>query len=363
MGLGEKGKTMLDLIQFQHPERIHALWIVLCLVVFYALMSLRSYRKLDRFMSSEMQLRLVVRPKRRWYIFAVISLFLAALASVFAWMQPQIVRQETTALTKEMANIYVVLDVSKSMLATDVVPNRLDRAKSEILDMLPSFTSHRVGLIVFAGRASIMSPLTMDHGFFRLALDSASPRNAGLGGTNIGEAIQKATKVLADQEGPKAILLISDGEDHGSYPLDAAKEARRAGITIVSVGFGSEQGTTLDVLDRETGQKKRILDSSGQAVISKLDGKTLREIALVTEGVYVPAGTGVLDLEGILKRHIIPLVEAPTQLRTREIKVELFQWAVALSLFFFLAFILQDYPRLARSRKADTKLTDSGAAL
>lgn len=354
---------MLDLIQFQHPERIHALWLALCLVVFYALMSFRSYRKLDRFMSSEMQRRLVVRPKRRWQVFGGICLFLAALASVFASMQPQIVRHEPIASTKEMANIYVVLDVSKSMLATDVVPNRLDRAKSEILDMLPSFASHRVGLIAFAGRSSIMSPLTMDHGFFRLALDSAGPRTVGLGGTNIGDAIQKATKALADQEGPKAILLISDGEDHGSYPLDAAKEARRAGITIVSVGFGSEQGTTLDILDRETGQKKRILDSSGQEVISKLDGKTLRDIALATEGVYVPAGTGVLDLEGILKRHIIPLVEAPSQVRTRELKVELFQWAVAFSLFFFLAFILLDYPRLTRKRIANAEWSDSGSAL
>ena len=326
----------MDSVQFLYPERIHAIWLVLGLVILFAFILIRRRDRLNRFMSPQMQARLLTKTSFARRVVQMICFVLCGLCCIFALMRPQIVTTETLQASKTTANLYVLLDVSKSMLATDVVPSRLERAKSEIRDMLPAFAAHHVGLMAFAGRSSVLSPLTVDQGFFRLVLDNAGPTSVTLGGTNIGDAIRKATKMLAPQEGPKAILLISDGEDHDSYPVDAAKEAKVAGIVIIAVGFGSETGSTIDVLDPVTKQKKRILDSSNKEVISKLDGAMMRDIALQTDGIYVPAGTGVLDLDGIIKKYILPLVEDVNEVRTREVRQELFQWLVALGIFFLI---------------------------
>lgn len=342
----------MNWVQFQHSERAWLFIILAALVVWFVWRIASRGDKLGAFLSKTMQSRLVMRPTLGMQILQLLCLAISGILFILAMMQPQIVRQERVASTKETANIFVALDVSKSMLATDVVPDRLERAKSEIRDMLPSFSMHRVGLLAFAGRTTVLSPLTMDHGFFRLVLDSASPWSVTLGGTNIGEVIRKGTKLLSDQEGPKALVLITDGEDHESYPLEAAEAARQTGVVIIAVGFGSETGTTIDVLDKKTGVKKRVLDANGQEVLSKLDGDLLRQIALKTNGVYVPAGTGVLDLETILAKHILPLVEESAQVKEREVRVELFQWCIGFGLIFFMGFmILEGRTRRVRQNK------------
>lgn len=344
----------MNWIQFQHSERA---WLFLVLVAFLLWMIWRIASRSDKlgaFVSKTMQARLVTRPTVGAQALQVVCLAVSGVLFIMALMQPQIVREERIVSEKDSANIYVALDVSKSMLATDVAPDRLERAKSEIRDMLPSFSSHRVGLLAFAGRTTVLSPLTMDHGFFRLALESASPQSVTLGGTNLGGVITKATKLLSEQEGPKALILITDGEDHDSYPVEAAEAARVAGVVIVAVGFGAEKGTTIDVLDKKTGVKKRVTDSGGREVISRLDGDLLRQIALKTNGVYVPAGTGVLDLEGILQKHILPLVDDSSQVKTREVRVELFQWHVGFGMVFFMGFMLLDI-RTNRKRQSKEK--------
>ncbi len=344
----------MNWIQFQHSERA---WLFLVLVAFLLWMIWRIASRSDKlgaFVSKAMQARLVTRPTVGAQVLQVVCLGVSGALFIMALMQPQIVREERIVSEKDSANIYVALDVSKSMLATDVAPDRLERAKSEIRDMLPSFSSHRVGLLAFAGRTTVLSPLTMDHGFFRLALESASPQSVTLGGTNLGGVIAKATKLLSEQEGPKALILITDGEDHASYPVEAAEAARVAGVVIVAVGFGSEKGTTIDVSDKKTGVKKRVTDADGREVISRLDGDLLRQIALKTNGVYVPAGTGVLDLEGILQKHILPLVDASSQVKSREVRVELFQWHVGFGMVFFMGFMLLDI-RTNRKRQSKEK--------
>lgn len=330
----------MNWIQFEHTGYAVGLLIVILVVLAFIWLLTSNRGHLGAFVSKTMQERLVTRPTMGSRVLQIICLALSGILFVFALMRPQIVQEERVVAAKDSANIFVALDVSKSMLAADVVPNRLERAKSEIRDMLPSFASHRVGLLAFAGRTTVLSPLTMDHGFFRLVLDNASPTSVTLGGTNIGEVIQKGTKLLSEQEGPKAMILITDGEDHDSYPLEAADAARKAGVVIITVGFGSEKGTTIDVVDKKTGVKKRVTDASGADVISKLDGKMLREIAAKTNGVYVPAETGVLDLESIMNKHILPLVSDSEQVHTKVTKIDLFQWFVGFGLLFFLGFML-----------------------
>lgn len=340
-------------IEFGHIERAVWLFAVLVVVLFITWKVGSQRRHLSAFVSATMQPRLVTRPSAANRMMQAGCLFLSGCIFVLALMQPQIVQQERVMAPRETANIFVALDVSKSMLATDVVPNRLERAKSEIRDMLPMLSAHRVGLLAFAGRTTVLSPLTQDHGFFRNVLETASPYSVTLGGTNFSDLITRGTKLLSAQEGPKVLLIISDGEDHESSPLEAAEAARRAGVVIVTVGFGDEKGTVIDVDDKSTGMKKRLTDASGKDVISRLDRKTLNEIALKTGGVFIPAGTSVLELDDIMTSHILPLVDSSQQVNVHETRVELYPWFVGFGMIFFLGFMLLDGRGLNRRKKED----------
>src|SRR5262249_14480030 len=153
------------------------------------------------------------------------------------------------------ADVMIVLDVSKSMLAEDVRPNRLERAKAEISEMARQLPGHRVGLVAFAGRAGLLCPLTPDHGLFNLGLRGGDTSSVSRGGTRIGEALRVATKGFPSGPGAKLVVLITDGEDHDSYPLEAAKTAKGEGVKIIAVGLGSEEGSPITLTDPRTGAK------------------------------------------------------------------------------------------------------------
>ena len=127
------------------------------------------------------------------------------------------------------------------------------------------------------------------------------------------------------------MLLITDGEDHDSYPQDAAAKAAEAGIRIVAIGFGSEDGSDITLTDPETGAQRALVDNDGNVVRSRLDGELLRAIALATDGVYVPAGTAALDLESIVDAHVKPIVRN-TETVSRAVAVERYHWFIAASL-------------------------------
>jgi len=203
--------------------------------------------------------------------------------------------------------------------------------------MVDELGGHRLGLVAFAGRASLLCPLTADYSFFRMVLRSAEPKSVSRGGTQIGSAIRVARDAFGPEPGSKLMLLITDGEDHDSYPMDAAKEAADADVRIVSIGFGSEEGSQITIVDPETGARTKLTDREGRVVTSRVDGKLLREIALATEGAYVPAGVSALDLESIVREHIQPMVRMSAETRERIIPNEQYPWCVLASLVFMFA--------------------------
>jgi Ca-activated chloride channel family protein len=319
-------------LRFADPVWVHALWVVLAFVAGLLWLERRGGSALDRFVSATMQSRLAFRPAAWRRSLRVALIGLAAAALVLALMRPQW-GLRYVATPRVGAEIMVCLDVSKSMLADDVAPSRLERAKAEIADLLPFLDGDRVGLIAFAGRASVLSPLTPDFAFLRLVLDSVDTESVTRGGTRIGEAIRKAVKGFgAPGESSRAILLVSDGEDHDSFPLDAAREAARVGIRIIAIGFGDEAGSEIRIRDPRSGVRRPLLDAEGNPVRSRLDGELLRELALAAEGAYVPAGTGVLDLESIYREHIAGLTRGRLAARGRSVREEGYQWAVLLAL-------------------------------
>ncbi len=316
-------------MDFAAPDWVHLAWPVLAVAIAAAYFELRAGETLAQFMSLPMQTRLAWRQTRARRI-TKLALFALTLAlGVLALMRPQSPTGTEVVSQNVTADIMIVLDVSKSMLAEDAAPNRLARAKAEINELLERVDGQRVGLVAFAGRAAVKSPLTSDYGFFRLMLRDVNVRSVSRGGTRIGDAVRKAIAVFGPDRGtPRIMLLITDGEDHDSYPLEAVQEAVAAGIRIVAIGFGSETGSEVVLTDQETGAQNVLLDSNGNVVRSRLDGDLLREIALAAEGVYVPAGTSAVDLDSIVEAHIRPMVADVSARVVRKNPTEHYRWFV-----------------------------------
>ena len=333
-------------IQFAHPEWAYALWAVGLVALILIVLELRSGRDLDRFLKPGMQDRLVRRLPRSRRFGSLALLILALTAIVIALMRPQW-GIEFIKTPQVGAEIMIALDVSRSMLAEDVAPNRLERAKAEIRDLLPYLDGDQVGLIAFAGRASVLSPLTPDFGFLRLVLDHVRVGSVSRGGTRLEEPIRKATEGFGSTgDLARVLLFFTDGEDHDSFPLDAAQEAAERGIRIVIIGFGDEAGSEMWVTDPISGARTRIVDGNGRPALSRLDGDLLREIALATQGAYVPAGTGVLDLRSIFDAHLRPLMRGEGEAAGHTVQKEGFGWALLFAWLCLLGQGVLSQPRL-----------------
>jgi Ca-activated chloride channel family protein len=323
--------------RFADPQWVHALWGVLGFVALLLWLDRRSGSALGRVVAEALQHRLVKGPSGWRRRLGIALLGLAGACLVVALMRPQWgLRHVPTQ--RVGAEIMVCLDVSRSMLAEDVAPNRLERAKAEIADLLGYFQGDQIGLIAFAGRASVLAPLTPDFSFLRLVLDGVGVHSVTRGGTRLEAPIRQAVEGFGPPgEVSRAILLITDGEDHDSFPLDAAAEAAELGIAIIAIGFGDEDGSEVYVTDPRSGARSLLRDGDGRSVRSRLDGELLRELASATGGAYVPAGTGVLDLESIYERHLARLTRGRLDPRGRAVRDEAYQWAVLLALVFLLA--------------------------
>jgi len=230
--------------------------------------------------------------------------------------------------------IVVALDISRSMLAEDAAPNRLERARiaiGRLLDRLETRGGHRVGLVVFSGVPIVRSPVTSDYGYVREQLRRAGPTDAPRGGTLIGDAVRRSVQLLSrpgDHE--RVILLLTDGEDHDSFPLEAAASAADAGVTIYAIGIGdsSDGGRIPYMVDGE----RRYVMHDGFEVISRLDEEMLTSMGRVTGGGYVPAGTRTIPLDDIYDDAIANRKTASIGTTREKRHVDRFQWAIAMAL-------------------------------
>lgn len=193
-------------------------------------------------------------------------------------------------------DVVVALDASKSMLARDVQPSRLARAKLELTTLLDELKGDRVGVVAFAGDAFIQCPLTGDYAAAKLFLKAVEPAQMPQGGTDVGAALQLSRRLLEDADrGAKerVVVLLSDGEDLGGEAQEAAKALGEAGIQVLAVGVGSEAGEPIPVFDRSGSFAEYQRDPSGQTVMSRLDRASLTAIAEATGGAYFHEAQGV----------------------------------------------------------------------
>jgi len=283
-------------IRLHNIEVLYLLWVLPLLFGLFLYSAGKRKQLLERFLQKGMQPKLTfVNPvRRRWkaaLLFVGFTLLIIGLARP-AWN----LQQKT--LTRKGRDVVFVLDVSKSMLAEDLAPNRLERAKLAINDVIVKLRGDRVGLLVFAGTAAVKCPLTLDYGFFKMMLDTVSTDSISRGGTMIGDAIRVVLDRMLDKQEKKYkdIVLITDGEDHESFPVEAAKEAAEKGVRLFIVGLGDEnEGRRIPLTDASGG--RTFMKYQGREVWSRLDAETLRQMALATPGGrYLNVATGTIDL-------------------------------------------------------------------
>lgn len=272
-----------------NPLWLHAGWLAVVLPVGMLLAASARRRALERFATPERLAELAGRPRRFALLIRAILTVIVALGITITLARPQ---SDPVELQTDQTgrDVIFLLDVSRSMLATDVAPNRLNRAKLWINDLVAELRGDRFALVTFAGSSSVRSPLTTDRAFFRMMLDEAGPDSVTRGGTNIGDAIRKTMElVIPDEPGSAAhqdIILITDGEDQESLPVEAARAAGQRGVRIIALGIGSPDGTRI------------LTEGSDQpAVQTRLDAPALAEIAAATPGgVFFEVGTGTVNL-------------------------------------------------------------------
>jgi Ca-activated chloride channel homolog len=271
------------LLQFQHTSYIWLFTGLLLLLVLYALL-VRWKKKVAKKIGDERLVNLLITnfSSRKFNLKFLLLLF-AFTAGVLAVMN---LRKPGNADNNKRNGIDVALalDISKSMLATDLAPNRLERARQFINKLMDAMPDDRFALVLFAGKAYLQMPMTADHGAARLFVSGADPSIIQQQGTVISDALEKSAGsfITADRKF-KAVILISDGEDHDEGAVSEAKALSKQGVMINTVGIGSTEGSV--IVDPASGESKK--DAAGNTVISKLNEAILKELASVTNGIYV----------------------------------------------------------------------------
>lgn len=223
-------------------------------------------------------------------------------------------------------DIVFVLDSSKSMLATDLRPTRLDRAKLAIIDLVKRLESDRIGLVAFAGNAFLQTPPTLDYSAFRENLDSIGQTSISRGGSDIGRAIREAAKAFPKDNNFKVVILLTDGEDQEQQAINTARKVAKDDIKIYTIGIGTPEGEYLKVRNAK-GTEEFIRDSSGQPVRSQLDERTLQEIAQITGGSYSRLSDQSLNVLYNSVLATLPREERESELQ--EAHIERYQWPLS----------------------------------
>lgn len=312
--------------QFAQPAAALWLWLVLAAVAL-AVVGLRRRRRLLALVAEHALLARLAPNldlSRAWLRAALSALAMVALS--LALMDPRWGMQVEQVQRHGMDAIFVI-DVSRSMLAGDATPSRLDRAKQFALDASEALEGDRVGLVDFAGVAAMRTPLTLNYAAFRQAVQNLEPKGASRGGTMLGEAIRMAANSFpSGDKGSRAIIVLSDGEDMDSRPAEAAQRAfEEQGVRVFTVGIGdSRDGARIPVTGPD-GQKRHLVHE-GQEVWSKMNPDTMRDIAKAGGGAFIPAGTAQLDMAAVYRDSLAGLERVDQEASLVKRQTPRFQW-------------------------------------
>ncbi|MBK9390171.1 MAG: VWA domain-containing protein [Bacteroidetes bacterium] len=328
------------MFRFANPELLYLLLLLPVLVILFILEIYRRKRTIRRIGESKLVNDLLPELSPTRPVIKFITLMLAFSSAIVMLARPQF-GSKIEDVKKQGVEVIIALDVSNSMLAEDIQPNRLTRAKQAISRLVDNLDNDKIGLIVFAGDAYTQIPVTTDYVSAKMFLSSINPDMVPKQGTAIGAAISLGARSFSPGEGKsKAMIIITDGENHEDDPVSAAEEASKAGIIIHTIGIGSGQGVPVPVV---TGGKRDYLkDVDGNTVITRLDEEILKKVALSTNGNYVRANNSNIGLDEIYG-EIRKMKKQELESTMYTEYNDQFQIFAAIALFFLiLEFIIMD---------------------
>ena len=326
-------------MRFEHPEYLYWLLIIPVLVIIYILFRLGQKRRFDRFAHIEMREQLVpsYSSRRSTLKFIIFLLIIACSILALANLQSGSKMEE---VKREGIDLYLAIDVSNSMNAEDIVPSRMERSKQAINKLISEMRGDRLGIIVFADKAFVQLPITTDYSAAKMFLSTINTKLVASQGTAIAEAINLALKSFPDETHSRAIVIISDGEDHeNDAAVKAAQEAAKQGVRIYTIGMGLPDGAPIPEYNQyghQTGYRK---DRNGNTIITRLDEQMLQKIAAAGNGIYVRASNSNVGLSKIYE-DISKLDKTEIDAKVFTDYEDQFQWFVGAAIVLLLIEIL-----------------------
>ncbi len=318
-------------MRFDQPSMFLLLWVVVAVGAFLFWRISCQQRLLRRFSQEPLLQSIAQSFDLSRFILKKVLLVLVLFFSVVALARPQW-GFEWREVKKEGLDILIVMDTSRSMLTQDVKPNRLERTKLAVQDLLKKLKGDRIGLIAFAGDAFMVCPLTVDYSGFLLSLNDVGVHTVPRGGTNISAAIAEAIKGYDKTPNKyKAVIVITDGDNLEGDPLLWAKKAKEKGIKIYCIGIGTKEGELIQVVD-DAGERSFVKDSDGNFVKSRLNEELLQQVALGTGGVYVRASGAEFGLGLIYDQELTRLEKREIEGRKEKRYYDRFQFPLAVAL-------------------------------
>jgi len=336
-------------MSFGAPQWLWGLLLVPLLAALFVRAEQHGLKRLQEFVSARLlpQLAGTVNRPRRILRFALQLLSLAL--AIVSLAQPRWGYTFEDVKRKGL-DLLIAVDTSRSMLSNDVQPNRLDRVKLAIQDLITQLQGDRVGLIAFAGRAFLQAPLTIDYDAVVEAVNDLDTKTIPEGGTNISSAITLATQSVGKSAmGNRALVIFTDGEELSGDAVKTAKEAADAGVRIFTVGVGTPQGSLIPVTG-DDGQTSFVKDPSGQVVKSQLDDKRLTEIAQATGGFYLHLENGLRTMQQIQSEGLAKMQAAEMDVRLSRRPIERYEWPLGAALIALALSILVPERKRARQR-------------
>ncbi|MBG0782253.1 MAG: VWA domain-containing protein [Bacteroidales bacterium] len=319
-----------NVIRFENPEYLYLLLVIPLFLLLFWWVNWQNKKLLRQF--ARPALHKVLMPlssaRRRRLKFFLFSLAIASL--IVALANPQ-TGAKLEEVKREGIDLFIAVDISNSMLAEDIVPNRLENAKQAINKLINKLEGDRIGIVLFAGKAYIQLPLTTDYAAARMFVSTIETNLINAQGTAIGEAISTATDAFDENEHNKAIIIISDGEDHEENPMDAVKQAIDKGITIYTIGMGLAEGAPIPIYNqygKRTGFRK---NKENSTIITRLNEPMLQQIAAAGGGNYVRANNSQSGLDAIFD-EINQMEKSEIEAKVFTDYEDQFQWFLVLAL-------------------------------
>jgi Ca-activated chloride channel family protein len=324
--------------QIEEPTYFIYLAIIPAIFVLFLLVLIWKNRKQKQFADSNLIQKLI--PERSTFksVLKIIMICLGLTLLIIALANPKMGTKLET-VKRQGVDIVFALDVSKSMLAEDIAPSRLDKAKQIMNKIIENLASDRVGIIIYAGNSYPLLPITTDHAAARMFLQNANPDMVSSQGTSINEAIERGiTYFDNDEQTNRFLFIVSDGEDHEENALSMAEQAKREGIKIYTVGVGTEKGSPIPIRDNGSviSYKK---NSKGEVVITQMKPEVLVDIAREGNGKYIN-GNKTQETIDIIEELLVKAEKSEFETKQFSDYKDQFQWFLGFGILFLLIDVL-----------------------